>query len=136
MNAERNDGGNSSMDCADEGAARENHACETIAGCECCAQPRRRSPIKTLLGIIVLLAAIAVGAYSMIAHSKAVPGGFATTGGTAGSSVATGGPADTGVKTPCCPPGRGDDKGAARSAVAPTSGSKRDGAPKSPSCDH
>ncbi len=84
-------------DCCGDGSDRANGS---IAGCACGAGPSRRPWLRTLIAAIVILAAVGVGAYSLLEKRAADPCTPAASCGSVAAPVA-GKAAPAGRS--CCP---------------------------------
>ncbi len=70
MESEKNTGGLSGGCC---GGSQQGTDSGGGCGCGCDAGPARRGWIRTLIFAVVMLAAVAVGAYALRAKSRSVP---------------------------------------------------------------
>jgi len=117
MEREENDNAAEGGCCAG-GPDRDGAQTEPSASCDCCGSPARRPWIRTAIAIVVILAAVAVGAYSLSKKPASAPGSQAAsccptnspcpTNSSAGVACQ---PSDTTRQagSPACCPGTGGD---------------------------
>jgi hypothetical protein len=106
---------------------------DSAADCGCGAPPGPRAWIKTLIAAIVILAALGVGAYSLLATPAADTTSAATAGGNPGAAASATGAAPAASEaapTPC-----GGGAGAAAPAPVPAENPECGAGPK-PCCGH
>jgi hypothetical protein len=104
--------------CCAGGPGRDGAQREPSTSCDCCGSVARRPWIRTAIAIVVILAAVAVGAYSLVTKPAAAPGSQAAsccpTNSSAGVACQ---PSDTTRQAgspACCPVAKGDSAGVSR----------------------
>jgi hypothetical protein len=111
MGRERHSGAGAGGCCAG-GPGRETPQGESSATCDCCGTPARRPWIRTAIALVVILAAVTVGALSLVRKPAAAPGGLAASCCAADSCAGTAcQPGDTTLQAggaPCCAGAAGD----------------------------
>jgi hypothetical protein len=60
--------------CCAGGPGQDGAQTEPSASCDCCGSTARRPWLRTAIAVVVILAAVAVGAYSLVRKPAAAPG--------------------------------------------------------------
>ena len=104
--------------CCAGGTGRDGAQRDPGASSCCCGSPARRPWVRTVIALIVILAAVAVGAYSLVKRPAAAPGDEAAlccpANSSAGVACQPGDSTQQACDAACCPGAAGDTTGVSR----------------------